>query len=293
VRIDSHRLDADATDAVYLSGNPGTPPPVSMTDTAVSPKLGVVYHWTEAWTVFGQYARGFRAPPYSDVNNGFANLAFGYRTLSNPELRPETSDNYEAGVRAAFARGSLSVSVFDNHFDDFIETVVVSVSPDGFIEFQPQNVEKVEIYGAELAADHALGRGWSLRGAASFTRGTNATTSQPLESIAPPQVVAGGAYRAADGRWRTELTATYVTEKDADDLPADSTQFRTPAYLLLDLFGTVQLARPLSLQVGVYNLTDETYWTWGDVRGRQAGSAGIDRYTSPGRSVAANLRFTY
>ncbi|MEL7061261.1 MAG: TonB-dependent receptor, partial [Acidobacteriota bacterium] len=118
VRYDEYSLDADQNDAIFLSGNPGSPPPVDLDTDSVSPKLGVVFQATDTFSVFGQYARGFRAPPMSAVNNGFTNFGGGYRTLASPDLEPETSDNLEFGVRGNFSRFDFSVTYFDNEYED-------------------------------------------------------------------------------------------------------------------------------------------------------------------------------
>ena len=51
-------------------------------------------------------SHGFRTPPYSEVNQGFTNLAFGYTALPNPDLKPESSDTVELGLRGTFGRTS-------------------------------------------------------------------------------------------------------------------------------------------------------------------------------------------
>lgn len=301
LRLDRYDLDADQQDSVYLSGNPGTPAPVDYVEEAVSPRLGAVLALSEEVSIFGQYARGFRAPPMSSINNGFTNQAGGYRTLPNPDLRPETSDNYELGLRAAFTishkngkagakRGSFSLTGFDNRYQDFIETVFLGFNPQVFlVEFQPQNLQDVRIRGVELAAEADLGSGWNLRAAYTWIEGDDELADQPLESIAPPRLVAGLRYTAGE-RWGAELTATQVAAKSDGDLPTDSTQFRTPSYEVFDLALWIALNDRMSLQLSGWNLTDEAYWQWPYVRGQAQTSATLDRYTSPGRNFGAQLR---
>ncbi|MFX9791817.1 TonB-dependent receptor, partial [Acinetobacter baumannii] len=86
---------------------------------------------------------GFRAPPYNDVNLGFTNLQFGYASVPNPDLRPETSDGYELGVRHAGAALHASLAAFHNRYRDFIESgVLVSAPPVTPVRvFQARNVE--------------------------------------------------------------------------------------------------------------------------------------------------------
>lgn len=86
VRVDHYRLEPEV-DAIFAGDNPDFVA-VDLTETQVSPKLGAVWHFSGDWSLFGGYARGFRAPPYSDVNIGFTNAMFGYTAIANPDLRP-------------------------------------------------------------------------------------------------------------------------------------------------------------------------------------------------------------
>ena len=123
VRYDHFSLDANQSDPIFLASL--NPEPTDFSYSAVSPKVGVSARLTDVVTVHAQYARGFRAPPYSAVNTGFTNPQGGYVTLPNPELRAETSDNIEVGVRTAFDRASFGVTVFSNRFDNFIDLTTV------------------------------------------------------------------------------------------------------------------------------------------------------------------------
>ncbi|MDA8018237.1 MAG: TonB-dependent hemoglobin/transferrin/lactoferrin family receptor [Thermoanaerobaculia bacterium] len=294
VRFDRYDLDADANDVVFLSGNPGQEEPVDVKEESVSPKLGLVLDLNGEFSLFAQYASGFRAPPMSSVNNGFTNPAGGYRTLPSGDLEAETSDNLELGLRGSFRRGSFSITAFENQYQDFIETVSLGFNPAVFLlEFQPQNVDDVEISGVEFFGQLRFGNGWSARASYAYIDGTNETADEPLESIAPPQLVLGLQYVASDGRWGTELIGTSTEAKDADDLPSGSTQFQTPSYEVFDLVGWYTFNDHLRLQLSAWNLSDETYWRWPFARGQSQTSPVIDRFSSPGRSFGAQLRYTF
>lgn len=294
LRYDRYDLDADERDVVFRLGNPGQPDAVDLADDAVSPKLGVVLSVTDALSVFGQLARGFRAPPMSAVNNGFTNQAGGYRTLANPDLDAETSDNLEVGFRGNFRRASFSIAYFDNRFDDFIETVFLGFDPiELLVEFQPQNIQEVEISGIELSAELRFGRSWRWRAAYSNIEGDNVTDDEPLDSIAPPRFVTGLRYARPGARWGVEGTATLVDAKRARDLPTGSDLFRTPRYEVVDVAAWLSITRQITVQLSAWNLTDETYWPWTHARGRTEGSPDLDRFTSPGRSFGLQARVTF
>ncbi|MEM1180792.1 MAG: TonB-dependent hemoglobin/transferrin/lactoferrin family receptor [Acidobacteriota bacterium] len=294
LRFDSYDLDADQQDAIFLAGNPGTPDPVDYSEDRVSPKLGAVLSVSEKVSIFAQYAEGFRAPPMSDVNNGFTNQGGGYRTLPNPDLEPETSDNLEFGFRFVSRRASFSATYFDNQYEDFIDTIFLGFNPVVFlVEFQPQNVDEVSISGFELGGEFRFGERFTLRGAYTYTEGDNDITDQPLASIAPPQLVLGLRYASENGRWGGELIGTANDSRGESDLPEGSTLFRVPSSEVFDLVAWVNLTDRLNLQLSAWNLTDETYWRWAYGRGLTEGSATLDRFTDPGRSFGAQLRYTF
>lgn len=293
-RYDRYELDADQDDPIFLAGNPGTSAPADIEDAAVSPRLGLVWAASGRISFFAQIARGFRAPPMNEVNNGFTNAAGGYRSLPNPDLRPETSENLELGVRRTSTRGSASLTLLDNRYDDFIELVTLGFDPaTRLVEFQSRNVGEVRIRGLELAAEQRFGR--HLLGRLAYTRiaGDDETADQPLESIAPPRLVAGLRYQGASGRWGFQGLATHVDAKDEGDLPDGSTQFATPAYQVVDLSAWLDVTSWLTVQVSAWNLGDETYWPWTHARGQAAGATTLDRYTAPGRSFGAQARLRF
>ena len=155
VRYDHFALDANQDDPVFIASL--NPTAADFSNGAVSPKLGVAANLTDALIVHAQYSGGFRAPPYSAINTGFTNPRGGYTTLPNPDLRAETSRNIEVGVRAAFDRASLGLTVFSNRYDDFIASTSLGLNPvTRLLEFQSQNLDEAEINGVELRGEAYL-----------------------------------------------------------------------------------------------------------------------------------------
>ena len=298
VRYDNFALDADQRDPIFLASL--HPEPADFSDGAVSPKVGVSVQVTDVVTAHAQYAGGFRAPPYSAINTGFANPAGGYITLPNPDLRAETSDNVEVGVRTAFDRASFGATVFWNRYDDFIEVTNVGFNPrTRLVEFQSQNLEEAEINGVELRGEAYLGDRVMLRGSYARIKGINilkdATVAPlaaetPLEGVAPNEGVLGIRYLQPSGRWAAELSVRLVESYQG---APDGDQFEPAAYQVFDLVGHVALAEALTLRLGLLNLTDAKYFEWWNVRGRPAHDPVIDRFSSPGLSGVASLAYDW
>ncbi|RPE80933.1 TonB-dependent hemoglobin/transferrin/lactoferrin family receptor [Vulcaniibacterium tengchongense] len=294
LRVDRYELEPEL-DPVFATDNPGvavTP----LRETRVSPKLGAVWHFAPDWSLFGGYQRGFRAPPYNDVNLGFTNLQFGYTAIPNPDLKPETSDGVELGVRFAGDAAHAEASAYYNRYDDFIESQrLVGVDQRGLMVFQSQNVQNAEIHGVEARGGVELGRlapaldGWSLRAAAAWSKGENRDTGAPLASIDPLRATLGLAYDR--DAWGVELVGRFAARQD--ELPA-SGQFEIPGYGVLDLLAHWNFAPGATVDAGVFNLGDRKYWDAGDVpSGVPATSAVLDRYTSPGRTFGVSVALNW
>jgi hemoglobin/transferrin/lactoferrin receptor protein len=290
LRYDRFSLDADDTDEVYLASL--SPAPVDASADAVSSRLGATLAVSDVLTLHGQYAGGFRAPPYSAVNSGFTNLQGGYTSLPNASLLPETSHNVEAGARIVAGRVSLGATVFSNHYADFILQASRGFNPSTrLLEFQYQNVSRVRIRGVELQGDAHLTDRVRLRVSYALIRGNDVSgdVDVPLNSVAPDQGAVGLEYSDRSGRWGTDISARGVTKPSSDRVVPDG--FVPPAYLVADVTGWVALSRRVTLRGGVLNVTNARYFEWSNVRGRLATDAAIDRYSSPGISGIVSLAY--
>jgi hemoglobin/transferrin/lactoferrin receptor protein len=284
VRVDYYRLDP-SPDAAANATNPAGRPFTGVSDAAVSPKLGAVYRLDPVNALFAQYARGFRAPPYDDANIAFANPVFGYEILPNPDLKAETSDGVELGWRGKWASGSsASVTGFYNLYHDFINQVVVGRTGAGLIQFQPRNIERVRIFGAEARGQWAVSDTVSLLGAAAYAKGIDDVADRPLDTIDPLKLVLGVRYDNANN-WGAELTGILVSRKSA---VSDESFFKSPGYITMDATAYWDPLPSLSLHVGVFNLLDRKYFVAQDLIGVAANRTDIGRFSQPGRYVGAN-----
>jgi hemoglobin/transferrin/lactoferrin receptor protein len=298
------RFDADASvDAVYTSGNPGSPPPEDYRDSELTAKIGAVYAVTDKLSVFARYSEGFRAPPYGDVNVGFTNFIAGYKTISNPDLESERSSGVEAGIRWQGAAGSLSLAAYRNDYENFIESFAIApeflptggVDPaDGLLTFQSINRAEVEIGGAELSGQLELGAlneafsGLSLRAAIAWAEGEDRDSGEPINSVEPLTAVLGLRFSPAGDRWGTELVMTAVDSKGAGDIDANNPRSPVAGYGIVDLLAHVNVSERIRLNVGLFNLTDKSYIRWADTAA--IGSHAAARFTQPGFNAGATLR---
>lgn len=303
LRYDYYKL-VPKPDSLFTKGNPGITP-VEKKEEAFSPKIGLLYRLTPQYTLFGQYAHGFRAPPYNDVNIGFTNLAFGYTAIPNSSLKAETSRGVEAGLRGNFGTASFSLAGFHNRYKDFIASLVALNCPGnplcvpGLITFQSVNLSSVTIYGFEARGEIGFKNGFGLIGALGYTVGDDTGRDQPLNSVDPLKLVTGLRYNAPGNRWGGQLVGTIVERKHRIDTTSAPVPLASPGFGLLDLLGYWNLSKQATLNFGVFNLTDRKYFLWSDLQGTGGGTAAmgtiasLDRFSQPGRNARVTLRYQF
>jgi len=298
------RFEANATaDEIYLSGNPGSPLPEDYEDSELTAKIGAVYKFSDHFTGYVRYSEGFRAPPYDDVNVGFSNFIGGYKTISNPDLESETSTGIELGLHFQNKAGSISLAVFQNDYENFIESFAISpqflqtggIDPaDGLLTFQSINRDEVEIHGAELSGaldlssiNHSF-NGFSARAAIAYAQGEDKNNDQPINSAEPLNAVFGLSYSAADDRWGVDLIWTLVERKDQDDIDINNPRIASAGYGIVDLLARMQLTDRTRINLGLFNIGDKSYIRWADTAG--IGQDSPARFTQPGFNIGASLR---
>jgi hemoglobin/transferrin/lactoferrin receptor protein len=265
----------------------------------VSPKLGLAWKVTNDVRLFGNYATGFKAPEPGQVNQFFENLAFGYTSLPNPNLGPERSESFEGGVRLTSNAVSLDLTAFTANYKDFISQEVVggagtAANP---TQFQFINLSRVKVKGAEARFEGRTSNG--ITGTLSLSYATGITTRPsgqvPLSTIEPLKLVAGVGYRQKQSRFGGQITATHGAQKTLSQTigVCSATCFRPDGFTVLDATAFVKFGNAITLRAGIFNITNESYATWNDVRGLNDTSTVTAAYTQPGRNASASLSFKF
>ena len=275
--------------------------PRAQSGSRVTPRIGVTVKPAGGVTLFGNYTQGFKPPEPNQLNNGFFNPVQNYRSVPNPDLRPETSKSFEGGIRLNGTRWSLSGTAFSSRFRDFIDQVqtggaFTAASP---AIYQYINRGRVKIEGLEARGEARLPVGLGVRAAASYAKGRMATAgvagTQPLDSVEPVKFVGGVFYQPDAGPFRAELIATHSAGKKLSDTSnscntATTSCFTPAGFWVFDATAAVQIDRA-TLRAGVFNITDRRYFWYSDVRGLTSTSTIRDAFSQPGRNAGVSLSF--
>ena len=142
-----------------------------------------------------------------------------------------------------------------------------------------------------------------IKGKAKQTNGQET----PINALSPWSAVYNLGYDAPSKRWGINAYLTRTAAKKPSDTVHSSDDLNNPwpfakhskAYTLFDLTGYVNLGKYFTLRAGAYNIGNKKYYTWESLRSiREFGTvnrvdnkthAGIERFTSPGRSYNLTL----
>jgi hemoglobin/transferrin/lactoferrin receptor protein len=259
-----------------------------------------VWKLGEEVRIFANYATGFKAPEPGQVNQFFENLAFGYTSRPNPDLGPETSESFEAGVRLGNKAISLDITGFTARYKDFISQEVVggAFTPSNPAIFQFVNLDRARVKGAEARLEGRAPGGMTGTLALSYATGNVIDPSgakSPLSTIDPLKLVVGIGYRERTGRFGGQLILTHSAQKELGRTTGLCTGdcFRPDGFTILDATAFFKVIDGLTLRAGIFNILDKKYAWWSDVRGLSATSTVTDAYTQPGRNASVSLSYRF
>ena len=142
-----------------------------------------------------------------------------------------------------------------------------------------------------------------IKGKAKQTNGQET----PINALSPWTAVYNLGYDAPSKRWGLNAYLTHTAAKKPSDTVHSSDDLNNPwpfakhskAYTLFDLAAYLNIGKQVTLRAAAYNITNKQYYTWESLRSiREFGTvnrvdnkthAGIQRFTSPGRSYNLTL----
>jgi hemoglobin/transferrin/lactoferrin receptor protein len=208
-------------------------------------------------TFTGQVSRGFRDPTLSDrFYRGPTGRGF---ITGNPDLTPETSLQFDAGVRYTAARLRVAAYVYHYRITNLVERY--STATDFFFF---RNRGRAQYRGVELEGQADLGHGLSLEISGQSSRGRaveGATPNLWLDDVAPAM-----AAMVLRKQVTTKGTAHIRVAAFGADERVGPSEVRAPGYTLLDAGAGWWLTPQLELRANGRNLLNRSYFASADPR---------------------------
>ena len=261
-------------------------------DTALTPRVGLLWQARESLSVYTSYTENF----------GASNASLG-ADWQGKSLKPEGANQYEVGAKANLLGGKagLTAALFD-----LTKTNVVAndlAHPNGQGGFYPTTVGEVESKGIELTFQGELTPGWDALIAYTHDRAeVKAGTQTYPQGSAMPYVPEDmlrlfttyklrgehlSGWKIGGGMtWQGAAPGLYLNPSTFE---TDTTTISSPAYAVFDAMASYDFNvwhRDASAQINISNIFDKDYYTdafmyvepWGYVT-----------YGTP-RSVLASLK---
>ncbi|WP_017779153.1 TonB-dependent hemoglobin/transferrin/lactoferrin family receptor [Aeromonas dhakensis] len=282
-RYDYYRMNPDQ-DPAYTGENLKR-----FSEGEFSPKLGLVFKAHEAANLFAQYSHGYKTPMYDNAFSTLNHQAYGYRIEPNTNLKPESSDGIDLGVRGSAGAFSYEVATFYNKYDDFIELGQVSTEGRTAV-YQYQNLDKATTKGAEAKADYWLNDLVNVWGNLSYIEGKDGDGNY-INSLSPLKGTLGVRLEQANWNINTALRFADDMSKVGKDAKGND-NIKSAGWGVVDIYAQFKPVQDLQFNVGVFNLFDKEYVNYESITGQSA-SASTSNKTEPGRNLSARVKYVF
>ncbi len=257
--------------------------------------------------VYGKYTGGFRPPSIGETLIGGEHIGGLFNYLPNPDLKPETSQNWEIGVNLKYDSVLRSGDTFRmkaNYFNRSIENFIALGSAGGIFAgttttisgYQAVNLlgtstlKGVEMEGNYDAGDYYVGASYTYIDAnysdtyvATFGTSTPSTGDDIYYiAVAPKQKFAMDAgLRQFDRRWVIGGKVTHV--EPSDQLGINAAAYEPQIYTVWDVYSSYKFTDQAMVRFAVTNLTNVAY----------VDALNAAAFPAPGRTatVSLNLKF--
>lgn len=225
--------------------------------------LGYAYNINSQWRISGSYGSAFKAPTFNDLY---------FPGFSNPDLRPEKSDNLEASIRYQDTDTSFSVTAFENRIRDLI----------GFDlnTFTVENIAKARVQGLSLAGSQQFGQ-LDIAASVDFQSPRNRETDNLLVRRANRNGKLNLGYTWQDWRFGAEVISASKRYNDNEN------RLGMGGYTIFNITSQYKFSSDWSVNARLNNVFDKNYRLALDGNPDTTGFA----YNTPGANLFVNIRY--
>jgi len=253
--------------------------------SSYSPKLAVVYKPFEKTTLRSSAGTAFRPPSVYELYS--ASITSASLTEGNPNLKPEKSFSWEAGIQQILWKGAkIDLTYFKNYISDLLTSVSYGKDSLGRDLKTQENIGKAESNGVEIGITQQFGQWLNLFSNYTYTK------TEITENKANPALVGNKTMMAPEhmfniggdltyGAFLTSLTGRYVGKRYSTETNTDTINHvygSYDPYFVADAKVSCKLTKFSTLSFSVDNLFDRDYYIY---------------YKAPGRSWFCELTMRF
>ncbi len=252
---------------------------------SLSPKAAIIYNYLPTLTTLRlSGGKAFRPPNIYELYKTWT-TSWGTKYQSNPDLKPEETTSWEAGIEQGLLgeRLKLKATYFENHITDLIYTITDLTDPK---LKKKMNAAKGKTKGVELEIDHSFNQYLSCFANLSFVDprivenpGMPETEGRQVTYV-PAEVHSLG-MRIQAGRIKGGISGRYTGKMYAQDDNSDLEEGvygSYDSYLVMDTQWSYEIVPEFKLSVCIDNIFDRQYYQY---------------YKAPGRTYTAGLEVSF
>jgi vitamin B12 transporter len=211
-------------------------------DTVLSPRLGANFRVLQNTRIRASWGQGFNLPSF---------YALAEPVVGNPNLKPEYSNAFDAGIEHVFRKPKLRVSAsyFHNWFRDLIDFSAQ--------QFQLVNRTQAQTQGEEFEAVLPINRGIEVGSNLSLLRWHLNRTTEPLRNQAPWRAGAYVDWRI-NSRVHTRIDSLFLGRRYDFQIPVPQIQ-SVGGYSTTDLAFSYKVGHGLATYLRIDNLFNSGY----------------------------------
>ncbi len=251
---------------------------------------GIVYKLTDSFSLKGNIGTAFRAPAPDELATDYVS-SWGTTYIGNPELKPEKSTSYDAGVNYSRELLKADLTFFHSRFRDKI----LSYYDPALSAMTWKNVDGAVLQGIEANVSYdaglAAGLEISVEPFANITYNTRYSSKDEEEIssygktlLYTPKWTGAFGIRAGQDRWDVRLIANYTGDEKVQDWDFSSPTYSDVVdkgdFTVVNFKGSVRPVKSLEITASVGNLFNRAYEY-------------VPGYPMPERTYTAGLKWIF
>jgi outer membrane receptor for ferrienterochelin and colicins len=234
---------------------------ISNADNKITLQAGLVKNITEDTSIRANYAQGYRTPDIAElyVTSMYYKGAKRYGSevintikTDSYDLKPEQSQTFELSLSNKYKNLSSVFTIFNNKVKDKIDLVSYNDSNSATKYYTSENIDKVDIKGAEVSFNYDVNSNVDLGLNATYLKTEDESTGKELTYTPDISASFNVNYKIIDDL-NTNLMLRYIGEQYSNSTNTEQTN----DYTLVDLGAQYQVNKNVEYYVGIDNIFDK------------------------------------
>jgi outer membrane receptor protein involved in Fe transport len=229
-------------------------------ESAFSPRIAALYQINQNISLYGSYAKSFRAPTLNELYRAFR--VGNVLTQANENLRAERADTFETGINFTGLQSKLNLraNVYQTEVSNPVVSVTLNTTPN-LITRQRQNVGQTRTRGFEFDAEYLLRK--DLRFSASYLLVSSRIADFPANANLVgkflPQIPRQQLNFQIFYRPQNKFSAGFQSRFSAAQFEDDLNTLRLRPFATFDVFAAYHLPKNFEIFTAIENLSGVRY----------------------------------